>query len=132
VEKKSGRFGEFIGCSGIRSASTRARSTMGIKCPKMQRRRIRASGQRRQGRPWPPTSVLTAALVTRIAISQRPTCPLPNRARSAARRSCVEKRTKIGTVHSCLKEDCDWEKLVPEAQPQAQPEEAPVPVAAKS
>jgi len=25
----------------------------------------------------------------------------------------VEKRTKIGTVHACLKEGCDWEKLVP-------------------
>jgi hypothetical protein len=43
----------------------------------------------------------------------------------------VEKRSKIGTVHACIKEGCDWEMLVPEVQPQAQPEEAPVPVAAK-
>lgn len=44
----------------------------------------------------------------------------------------VEKRTKIGMVHACLKEGCDWEVLAPEAHPKAQPEEAPVPVAAKS
>jgi len=44
----------------------------------------------------------------------------------------VEKRTKIGTVHACLKEGCDWEQLVPEILPQTQPEEVPVPVASKS
>jgi ssDNA-binding Zn-finger/Zn-ribbon topoisomerase 1 len=44
----------------------------------------------------------------------------------------VEKKTKIGTVHACLKEGCDWEKLAPEPepQPQVQPEE-PAPVGAK-
>jgi hypothetical protein len=35
-------------------------------------------------------------------------------------------------VRACLKEGCDWEKLAPEAPPATQPEEAPVPVAAKS
>ena len=44
----------------------------------------------------------------------------------------VEKNSKIGKVHACLKEGCDWEKLVPEAPPPTQLEEAPVPVAAKS
>jgi hypothetical protein len=44
----------------------------------------------------------------------------------------VDKRTKTGNVRACLKEGCDWEQEIPEAQPQAQPEEAPVPVAAKS
>jgi hypothetical protein len=39
----------------------------------------------------------------------------------------VEKKTKIGTVHACLKEGCDWEKLAPEEKPAApQQEEAPV------
>jgi hypothetical protein len=44
----------------------------------------------------------------------------------------VEKNSKIGKVRACLKEGCDWEKLAPESAPQAQPEETPVPVAAKS
>jgi hypothetical protein len=47
----------------------------------------------------------------------------------------VEKRSKIGTLHSCIKEGCDWEQLAPEpapaATPQAQPEEAATPVGAK-
>jgi ssDNA-binding Zn-finger/Zn-ribbon topoisomerase 1 len=44
----------------------------------------------------------------------------------------VEKKTKIGTVHACLKEGCDWEQLVPEAPPpQAQQEEVVAPVGAK-
>jgi DNA topoisomerase-1 len=43
----------------------------------------------------------------------------------------VEKKTKIGTVHACLKEDCDWEKLAPEGPVQAQQEEVATPVGAK-
>ena len=31
----------------------------------------------------------------------------------------VEKRSKIGTLRSCIKEGCDWEQLAPEPQPQA-------------
>ena len=46
-------------------------------------------------------------------------------------RFIVEKKSKIGTTHACIKEGCDWEQLVPENQPQAQPEEAPAPVGAK-
>jgi hypothetical protein len=42
----------------------------------------------------------------------------------------VEKKTKIGTVHACIREGCDWEKLAPE--PQAQTEDAVAPVGAKS
>jgi DNA topoisomerase-1 len=41
----------------------------------------------------------------------------------------VEKKTKIGRLRSCLKEGCDWESVVADAQ-QPQPEEA-TPVGAK-
>jgi hypothetical protein len=48
----------------------------------------------------------------------------------------VEKKSKIGVVHSCLKEGCDWEKLAPEPasapqQTQPAPTEEPTPVGAK-
>ena len=33
----------------------------------------------------------------------------------------VEKKSKIGVVHTCLKEGCDWEQLAPEPQPAAVP-----------
>jgi DNA topoisomerase-1 len=43
----------------------------------------------------------------------------------------VEKKTKIGTVHACLKEGCDWEKLAPDVAVQAPTEEVAAPVGAK-
>ena len=44
----------------------------------------------------------------------------------------VEKKSKIGLIRTCIKEGCDWEKLVDEPAPQAKPEEVVAPVGAKS
>jgi hypothetical protein len=35
-------------------------------------------------------------------------------------------------LHACIKEGCDWEKLIEEPAPQAKPEEVVAPVGAKS
>jgi ssDNA-binding Zn-finger/Zn-ribbon topoisomerase 1 len=47
----------------------------------------------------------------------------------------VEKKTKIGTVHACIKEGCDWEKLAPEEKLAEKPAtthtEEPAPVGVK-
>ncbi|HEY6268661.1 MAG TPA: type I DNA topoisomerase [Candidatus Acidoferrum sp.] len=129
--KKHGRFGEFIGCSGYPKCKYTRPITMGIKCPKCNEGefvRRGSAGKGGRGRPrifygcsrYPDCDFTT------------PFMPIAEPCPKCGAPFIVEKRTKIGTVHSCLKEGCDWEKLVPEAQPQAQPEEAPVPVAAKS
>jgi DNA topoisomerase-1 len=128
--KKHGRFGEFIGCSGYPKCKYTRPITMGIKCPKCNEGefvRRGSAGKGGRGRPrifygcsrYPDCDFTT------------PFMPIAEPCPKCGAPFIVEKRTKIGTVHSCLKEGCDWEKLVPEAQPQAQPEEAPVPVAAK-
>jgi len=129
--KKHGRFGEFIGCSGYPKCKYTRPITMGIKCPKCNEGefvRRGSAGKGGRGRPrifygcsrYPDCDFTT------------PFMPIDEPCPKCGAPFIVEKRTKIGTVHSCLKEGCDWEKLAPEAQPQAQPEEAPVPVAVKS
>jgi len=129
--KKHGRFGEFIGCSGYPKCKYTRPITMGIKCPKCTEGefvRRGSAGKGGRGRPrifygcsrYPDCDFTT------------PFMPIAEPCPKCGAPFIVEKRTKIGTVHSCLKEGCDWEKLAPEAQPQAQPEEAPVPVAVKS
>jgi DNA topoisomerase-1 len=128
--KKHGRFGEFIGCSGYPKCKYTRPITMGIKCPKCNEGefvRRGSAGKGGRGRPrifygcsrYPDCDFTTPYLP--IA-EPCPKCGAP---------FIVEKRSKIGTVRACLKEGCDWEKLAPE-EPTAQPEEAPVPVAAKS
>ena len=129
--KKSGRFGEFIGCSGYPKCKYTRPITMGIKCPKCHEGefvRRGSAGKGGRGRPrvfygcsrYPDCDFTT------------PHMPIAEPCPKCGAPFIVEKRSKIGAVHACLKEGCDWEQLVPEAQPQAQPEEAPVPVAAKS
>ena len=44
----------------------------------------------------------------------------------------VEKNSKIGKVRACLKEGCDWEKLVDEPAATPKQEEVVAPVGAKS
>jgi DNA topoisomerase I len=65
-----------------------------------------------------------------------PHMPMPEPCPKCGAPFIVEKRSKIGTLHSCIKEGCDWEQLAPEpaaaAPPQAQAEEAAAPVGAKS
>jgi len=129
--KKHGRFGEFIGCSAYPKCKYTRPITMGIACPKCKEGefvRRGSAGKGGRGRPrifygcsrYPDCDFTT------------PYMPIAEPCPKCGAPFIVEKRSKIGTVHACLKEGCDWEKLVPEARPAAQPEEAPVPVAAKS
>jgi DNA topoisomerase-1 len=127
--KKHGRFGEFIGCSGYPKCKYTRPITLGIKCPKCHEGefvRRGSAGKGGRGRPrifygcsrYPDCDFTT------------PHMPIAEPCPKCGAPFIVEKRTKTGTVRACLKEGCDWEMPVPEAQPQAQPEE--VPVAAKS
>ena len=129
--KKHGRFGEFIGCSGYPKCKYTRPITMGIKCPKCNEGefvRRGSAGKGGRGRPrvfygcsrYPDCDFTT------------PYMPIAEPCPKCGAPFIFEKRTKIGTVHACLKEGCDWEKLVPEAPPQAPSEEVPVPVAVKS
>src|SRR5256712_431214 len=129
--KKHGRFGEFIGCSGYPKCKYTRPITLGIKCPKCKegefvRRGSAGKGGRGRARIFYGCSRYPDCDFTSPHMPIAEPCP------KCGAPFIVEKRTKIGTVRACLKEGCDWEMLVPEAQPQAQPEEAPVPVAAKS
>jgi len=129
--KKHGRFGEFIGCSGYPKCKYTRPITMGIKCPKCNEGefvRRGSAGKGGRGRPrvfygcsrYPDCDFTT------------PHMPLAEPCPKCGAPFIVEKRTKTGNVRACLKEGCDWEQEILEAQPQAQPEEAPVPVAVKS
>ena len=127
--KKHGRFGEFIGCSGYPKCKYTRPITLGIKCPKCHEGEfVRRGSAGRGGRArvfygcsrYPDCDFTT------------PHMPIAEPCPKCGAPFIVEKRTKAGTVRSCLKESCDWEMLVPEAPPKAQPEETPVPVAAKS
>jgi DNA topoisomerase-1 len=129
--KKHGRFGEFIGCSGYPKCKYTRPITMGIKCPKCSDGefvRRGSAGKGGRGRPrvfygcsrYPDCDFTT------------PYMPLPEPCPKCGAPFIVEKKSKIGTVHTCIKEGCDWEQLAPEPQPVgvAQPEEA-APVGAK-
>jgi len=129
--KKHGRFGEFIGCSGYPKCKYTRPITMGIKCPKCNEGefvRRGSAGKGGRGRPrifygcsrYPDCDFTT------------PNMPIAEPCPKCGAPFIVEKRTKIGTVHACIKDNCDWEKLIPDAPTQTQPEEVPVPVAAKS
>ncbi|MGB2589038.1 MAG: type I DNA topoisomerase [Candidatus Acidiferrum sp.] len=128
--KKHGRFGEFIGCSGYPKCKYTRPITMGIKCPKCNEGefvRRGSAGKGGRGRPrifygcsrYPDCDFTT------------PYMPIAEPCPKCGAPFIVEKKSKIGTLHTCLKEGCDWEQLAPEpAAPQAQPEEA-TPVGAK-
>jgi DNA topoisomerase-1 len=129
--KKHGRFGEFIGCSGYPKCKYTRPITMGIKCPKCHEGEfVRRGSAGRGGRGRPRIF---------YGCSRYPDCdfttphmPIAEPCPKCGAPFIVEKRTKTGTVRACLKEGCDWEMAVPETPPQTQPEETPVPVAAKS
>src|SRR5271163_2365721 len=130
--KKHGRFGEFIGCSGYPKCKYTRPITMGIKCPKCHdgefvRRGSAGKGGRGRPRIFYGCSRYPDCDFTTPFMPMAEPCP------KCGAPFIVEKKTKIGVVHSCLKEGCDWEKLAPEpqtAQPQVQSEE-PTPVGAK-
>jgi DNA topoisomerase-1 len=128
--KKHGRFGEFIGCSGYPKCKYTRPITMGIKCPKCDQGefvRRGSAGKGGRGRPrvfygcsrYPDCDFTT------------PHMPIAEPCPKCGAPFIVEKRSKIGTVRTCLKEGCDWEVLAPEGQPPVVTAEEPVPVAAK-
>src|SRR5580693_5005908 len=125
--KKHGRFGEFIGCTGYPKCKYTRPITLGIKCPKCNEGEfVRRGSAGRGGRGRPRIF---------YGCSRYPDCdfttpfmPIAEPCPKCGAPFIVEKKTKIGLVHTCLKESCDWEKLAPEPAavppPQAQPEEA--------
>jgi DNA topoisomerase-1 len=130
--KKHGRFGTFIGCSGYPKCKYTRPITMGIKCPKCSDGEFvkRGSmGKGGRGRPrvfygcsrYPDCDFTTANM------------PIAEPCPKCAAPFIVEKKSKIGTVHTCIKEGCDWEQLAPEPQTAAAPApvEEPTPVGAK-
>ena len=123
--KKHGRFGEFIGCSGYPKCKYTRPITLGIKCPKCNEGefvRRGSAGKGGRGRPrifygcsrYPDCDFTT------------PHMPLAEPCPKCGAPFIVEKKTKIGQVRSCLKEGCDWESVVPDAQPAQTEEVAPV------
>ena len=121
--KKHGRFGEFIGCSAYPKCKYTRPITMGIKCPKCdigEFVRRGSAGKGGRGRPrvfygcsrYPDCDFTT------------PHMPIPEPCPKCAAPFIVEKRSKIGTVHTCIKDGCDWEVLAPEGQPVVAAEEA--------
>ena len=131
--KKHGRFGEFIGCTGYPKCKYTRPITMGIKCPKcLEGEFVRRGSAGKGGRGRPRVF---------YGCSRYPDCdfttphmPLAEPCPKCGAPFIVEKKSKIGTVRSCIKEGCDWEQLAPEPQSQpqqTQPEEA-APVGAKT
>jgi DNA topoisomerase-1 len=127
--KKHGRFGEFIGCSAYPKCKYTRPITLGIKCPKCHEGEfVRRGSAGRGGRPrifygcsrYPDCDFTT------------PFMPIAEPCPKCGADFIVEKKTKIGTVRTCIKEGCDWEKLVDEPASQAKPEEVVAPVGAKS
>lgn len=129
--KKHGRFGEFIGCSGYPKCKYTRPITMGIKCPKCSDGEfVRRGSAGRGGRGRPRIF---------YGCSRYPDCdyttpfmPIAEPCPKCAAPFIVEKKTKIGTVWTCIKEGCDWEKLAPETPPPGAPTEELAPVGAKS
>jgi DNA topoisomerase-1 len=112
--KKHGRFGEFIGCSTYPKCKYTRPITMGIKCPKCNEGEfVRRGSAGRGGRPrvfygcsrYPDCDFTT------------PYMPIPEPCPKCGAPFVVEKKSKIGTVRTCIKEGCDWEKLAPEEKP---------------
>jgi DNA topoisomerase-1 len=127
--KKHGRFGEFIGCSGYPKCKYTRPITLGIKCPKCHEGEfVRRGSAGRGGRPrifygcsrYPDCDFTT------------PNMPIAEPCPKCGADFIVEKKSKIGLVRTCIKEGCDWEKLIDESAPQAKPEEVVAPVGAKS
>jgi DNA topoisomerase I len=132
--KKHGRFGEFIGCSGYPKCKYTRPITMGIKCPKCNegefvKRGSMGKGGRGRFRVFYGCSRYPDCDFTSPFMPIAEPCP------KCSAPFIVEKKTKIGTVHACIKEGCDWEKLAPEEKPAekpvATPAEEPAPVGVK-
>jgi DNA topoisomerase-1 len=110
--KRFGRYGEFIGCSSYPKCKYIRAKTLGIACPKCGQgelvQRMTKRGQRVffGCNKYPECDFTTPY---QPIIEACPKCGAP---------FIVEKNLKSGTVRSCIKEGCDWEAIVQEAQPQ--------------
>src|ERR1700726_2045640 len=116
--KKSGRFGQFIGCSGYPKCKYTRPITMGIKCPKCNEGEFVRRGSAGKGGRGRPRVFYGCSRYPDCDFTS-PHMPIAEPCPKCGAAFIVEKRTKTGVVRACLKEGCGWEKLVPEAQPQA-------------
>jgi DNA topoisomerase-1 len=128
--KKHGRFGEFIGCTGYPKCKYTRPITMGIKCPKCNEGEFVRRGSAGKGGRGKPRIFYGCSRYPDCDFTT-PHMPIAEPCPKCGAAFVVEKKTKIGTVRSCIKEGCDWEQLAPDPQPQAQPEETAAPVGAK-
>ncbi|PYU00286.1 MAG: type I DNA topoisomerase [Acidobacteria bacterium] len=127
--KKHGRFGEFIGCSGYPKCKYTRAITLGIKCPKCHEGEfVRRGSAGRGGRP----RIFYGCSRYPVCDFTTPNMPIAEPCPKCGADFIVEKKSKIGLVRTCIKEGCDWEKLIDESAPQAKPEEVVAPVGAKS
>ncbi len=110
--RRHGRYGEFIGCSAYPKCKFIRAKTLGISCPKCGSgelvQRMARKGRRR----------------VFYGCSRYPECdfttphkPVAEPCPKCGAAFIVEKRGKRGAIRACLKEGCDWQALVPEAQP---------------
>jgi DNA topoisomerase-1 len=116
--KKHGRYGEFIGCSGYPKCKYTRPITMGIKCPKCNEGEFVRRGSAGKGGRGRPRVFYGCSRYPECDFTT-PHMPIPEPCPKCGAPFIVEKRTKIGTVHACLKEGCDWEILAPENPPPA-------------
>src|SRR5271155_2702336 len=133
--KKHGRFGEFIGCTGYPKCKYTRPITMGIKCPKCNEGEFVKRGSMGKGGRGRPRVFYGCSRYPDCDFTS-PNMPIAEPCPKCGAPYIVEKKSKIGTVHSCVKEGCDWEKLAPEPQTQLPapvlvPAEEPTPVGAK-
>ncbi len=115
--KKHGQYGEFTGCTAYPKCKFIRAKTLGIKCPKCETgeltERVARKGKRRTFygcNKYPDCDFTT------------PHLPLPEPCPKCGAAFIVEKRGKLGTVRTCIKEGCDWEAEVPEVPAAAVPE----------
>jgi DNA topoisomerase-1 len=129
--KKHGRFGEFIGCSGYPKCKYTRPITMGIKCPKCHEGEFVKRGSAGKGGRGRPRMFYGCSRYPDCDFTT-PFMPISEPCPKCGAPFIVEKKSKIGTVYTCLKEGCDWEKLAPEPAAAPAPQEEPVPAGAKS
>jgi DNA topoisomerase-1 len=130
--KKHGRFGTFIGCSGYPKCKYTRPITMGIKCPKCSDGEFVKRGSMGKGGRGRPRVFYGCSRYPDCDFTT-PNMPIAEPCPKCGAPFIVEKKSKIGVVHTCLKEGCDWEQLAPEPQPAVVPApvEEPTPVGAK-
>ncbi len=110
--RRHGRYGEFVGCSAYPKCKFIRAKTLGIHCPKCGTgelvERMARKGRRRvfYGCNRYPECDFTT-----------PHRPIAEPCPKCGAEFIVEKRGKLGTVRACLKENCNWEAIAPEAQP---------------